>query len=86
MLKRIWAFLKWINRQVTYRQRVEHKIDDIQRRVLRIEIDRAIERCDVKTVYELGDIYLGSGYNSYMSAMIADFKKKHPIKASSKKK
>ena len=85
MFRHIWNFLKWINKQVTYRQRVENKIDDIQRRVLRIEIDRAIERKDVKTVYELGDIYLGLGYNSYMSAMIEDFKKKHPIKARSKK-
>ena len=85
MFRHIWNFLKWINRQVTYRQRLENKIDDIQRRVLRIEIDRAIERGDVKTVYELGDIYLGLGYNSYMSAMIEDFKKKHPIKARSKK-
>ena len=51
MFRRVWAFLKWVNKQLTYKQRIESKLDDIQRRVLRIEIDRAIERVDVKTVY-----------------------------------
>ena len=76
---------KWLNRQWTYRARLEAKIDDIQRRVLRVEIDRAMERADVRTVYDLGDIYKAHGYNSYMTAMIDDFKKKHPIKARSRK-
>lgn len=78
-------FFKWLNRQWTYRARLEAKIDDIQRRVLRVEIDRAMERVDVRTVYDLGDIYKAHGYNSYMTAMIDDFKKKHPIKARSRK-
>ena len=85
MLKLAVGFFRWIIKQLTWRARFEAKLDDIQRRVLRGEIERAIERVDVRTVYELGDIYQSHGYNSYMSSMIQDFKKKHPIKARSKK-
>ena len=85
MWKAILVGLQAIWKWIMFKARVEAKIDDIQRRVLRLEIDRAIDREYVKTVYELGDVYLGLGYNSYMSEMINDFKKKHPIKAKAKK-
>lgn len=80
-MTKLGQFWKWFVRQVTYRQRIECMLSDIQRRVLRLEIERAIKREDVKTVYELGDVYAAYGFNSYMSEMIADFKKHHPIKA-----
>lgn len=86
MWKGILVVLQAAWKWVMFKSRVEAKIDDIQRRLLRLEIDRAIEREDVKTVYELGDIYLGLGYNSYMSEMINDFKKRHPIKSKAKRK
>lgn len=81
MWKAVLVALQAIWKWIAFKSRVEAKLDDITRRLLRLEIDRAIEREDVRTVYELGDVYLGLGYNSYMSEMIKDFKKKHPIKA-----
>lgn len=82
MLKRIWAFLKWINRQLTYRNRLEGKIDsvistqsDIERRVLRLEILQAMERKDKYTVYALYDEYKRYNGNSYMDELFAKYKK-----------
>lgn len=85
MWRVVFDFIRWVIKQLTWRARFEAKLDDIQRRVLRGEIERAMDRCDVKTVYDLGDIYQAHGYNSYMSSMIEDFKKKYPIKVRSKK-
>ena len=82
MWKRIIACLKWFFKQITYRQRLEDKIDgiintqsDIERRVLRLEILQAMERKDKYTVYSLYDEYKKYNGNSYMDELFNKYKK-----------
>ena len=79
MWRSVVKCLRWAFKQVTWRARFEAKMDDVFRRVLRLELDAAMRRRDTRTVYELGDMYRSLGYNSYMSEMINAYKKKHPI-------
>lgn len=85
MWRLIVALAEWGIKKSQYKSRLESKVDDIMRRTLRLEIFEAIRRKDTKTVYELGDVYLGNGFNSYVSQMIADYKKTNPLKKRSKK-
>lgn len=73
-------FVKWVYAQITYRSRLEAKIDDIMRRTLRTEIEMNMQRGDVKAVHEVGDTYLKAGYNSYMRERLLKYYKEHPIK------
>lgn len=82
MWNKIFNCLKWAYRQITYRNRLEHKIDnvittqsDIERRVLRLEILQAMERKDKYTVYALYDEYKKYNGNSYMDELFAKYKK-----------
>lgn len=82
MWKRILDFLRWIHKHITYRYRLEGKIDnmittqsDIERRVLRLEILQAMERKDKYTVYALYDEYKKYNGNSYMDELFAKYKK-----------
>lgn len=82
MWKGILVALKGIWKWIMFKNRVEGKIDgltkaldDIDRRVLRLEILDAMKRKDMTTVHALGDEYLARGYNSYMSDMLHDFYK-----------
>lgn len=82
MLKKIIACFNWIYKQITYRYRLEGKIDnvmttqsDIERRVLRLEILQAMERKDKYTVYALYDEYKKYNGNSYMDELFAKYKK-----------
>jgi len=85
MLKLGALFIKWVAKQITYRSRLESKVDDIMRRTLRLEISEAMRRNDIKAVHELGDLYLGLGYNSYMRESLLAFYKKHPVNKKGKK-
>lgn len=82
MWKRIGACFKWAYKQVTYRNRLESKIDgliskqtDTERRVLRLEILQAMKRKDKYTVYALYDEYKKYNGNSYMDELFAKYKK-----------
>ena len=82
MWKRIGECFSWVYKQVTYRNRLEGKIDnvintqsDIERRVLRLEILQAMERKDKYTVYALYDEYKKYNGNSYMDELFAKYKK-----------
>lgn len=82
MWTRILDFLRWIHKHITYRYRLENKIDnmittqsDIERRVLRLEILQAMERKDKYTVYALYDEYKKYNGNSYMDELFAKYKK-----------
>ena len=84
MLKRVLCFFRWVYKQVTYRYRLEGKIDnvmstqsDIERRVLRLEILQAMERKDKYTVYALYDEYKKYNGNSYMDELFTKYKKTH---------
>ena len=82
MWTRILDFLRWVHKHITYRYRLENKIDgmittqsDIERRVLRLEILQAMERKDKYTVYTLYDEYKKYNGNSYMDELFAKYKK-----------
>lgn len=79
-MKFIAAIFNWIVAQVTYKQRLEARLEDIQRRTLKVEIELNMQRGDVKAVHEVGDIYLENGWNSYMRERLLEYYKKHPIK------
>mgnify|MGYP006923214064 CR=1 FL=1 len=73
---------KWVVKAITYKQRLENKLDniistqsDIERRVLRLEILQAMERKDKYTVYSLYDEYKKYNGNSYMDELFAKYKK-----------
>ena len=81
-MKKCLSCLRWIYKAVTYRYRLENKIDgmigtqrDIERRVLRLEILQAMERKDKYTVYALYDEYKKYNGNSYMDELFAKYKK-----------
>lgn len=80
----MWAwvpsFFHWVIKQLTYKQRIEEMLGDVQRRVLKVEIEQNMQRGDVKAVHEIGDIYLERGYNSYMRERLLNYYKEHPIK------
>ena len=80
----MWAwvpsFFHWVVKQLTYKQRIEEMLGDVQRRVLKVEIEQNMQRGDVKAVHEIGDIYLDRGYNSYMRERLLNYYKEHPIK------
>lgn len=80
MWKYIVAFFTWLNKQLMYRNRLESKVDDIMRRTLRLEIFDAIRRNDTRTVYELHDVYVDNGWNSYVTEMVNKYKNKHSKK------
>ena len=76
----ILLFFRWVVKQMTYKQRIEEMLCDVQRRVLKVEIEQNMQRGDVKAVHEIGDIYLERGYNSYMRERLLNYYKEHPIK------
>lgn len=80
MWKGILLFFRWVVKQMTYKQRIEEMLGDVQRRVLKVEIEQNMQRGDVKAVHEIGDIYLARGYNSYMRERLLNYYKEHPIK------
>lgn len=74
------GLFRWVVKQITYKQRIEEMLADVQRRVLKVEIEQNMQRGDVKAVHEIGDIYLERGYNSYMRERLLNYYKEHPIK------
>ena len=80
MWKGILVFFRWIVRQMTYKQRIEEMLFDVQKRVLKVEIEQNMQRGDTKAVHEIGDIYLKRGLNSYMRERLLNYYKEHPIK------
>ena len=74
------GLFRWVVKQITYKQRIEEMLADVQRRVLKVEIEQNMQRDDVKAVHEIGDIYLEKGYNSYMRERLLNYYKEHPIK------
>lgn len=80
----MWAlvpsFFHWVIKQLTYKQRIEEMLYDVQRRVLKVEIEQNMQRGDIKAVHEIGDIYLERGHNSYMRERLLNYYKEHPIK------
>lgn len=80
MWKGILLFFRWIVKQMTYKQRIEQMLGDVQRRVLKVEIEQNMQHGDVKAVHEVGDTYLERGYNSYMRERLLNYYKEHPIK------
>lgn len=84
MWKALISLLEIIVRRVQYKSRVEDKIDkvltrqdDLERRLLRLEIISAIERNDRITVHNLYDVYKKEyDGNSYMTEMYQDYCKK----------
>lgn len=79
-MKWVLGFFRWVVKQITYKQRIEEMLYDVQRRVLKVEIEQNMQRGDVKAVHEVGDIYLERGYNSYMRERLLNYYKEHPIK------
>ena len=87
----ILNLIQFIIKRIQYKSRVEDKIDkvltrqdDLERRLLRLEIISAIERNDRSTVHNLYDIYKKEyDGNSYMTEMYKDYCKK-PNKRSKK--
>ena len=80
MWKGILLFFRWVVKQMTYKQRIEEMLYDVQRRVLKVEIEQNMQRGDTKAVHEIGDIYLERGHNSYMRERLLNYYKEHPIK------
>ena len=70
------TFIKWTLKQITYRSRLEDKVDLALRRLLRLEIIDAIRRNDKTTVHMLYDEYKKLGGNSYIQEMYEDYIKK----------
>lgn len=79
-MKWVLGLFRWVVKQITYKQRIEEMLGDVQRRVLKVEIEQNMQRGDVKAVHEIGDIYLERGYNSYMRERLLNYYKEHPIK------
>ena len=79
-MKWLLGLFHWVVKQITYKQRIEEMLFDVQKRVLKVEIEQNMQRGDVKAVHEVGDIYLERGYNSYMRERLLNYYKEHPIK------
>lgn len=76
MWKSLLKILEWTFKQITYRNRLENKVDLALRRLLRLEIIDAIRRNDKTTVHMLYDEYKKLGGNSYIQEMYEDYIKK----------
>lgn len=76
MLRNIINLVKWTLKQITYRSRLEDKVDLALRRLLRLEIIDAIRRNDKTTVHMLYDEYKNLGGNSYIQEMYEEYIKK----------
>lgn len=70
------SFIKWGIKQITYRSRLEDKVDLALRRLLRLEIIDAMRRNDRAVVHMLYDEYKGLGGNSYIQEMYEEYIKK----------
>lgn len=79
-MKWLLGLFRWVVNQITYKRRIEEMLFDVQKRVLKVEIEQNMQRGDVKAVHEVGDIYLERGYNSYMRERLLNYYKEHPIK------
>jgi hypothetical protein len=79
-MKWLLGLFRWVVKQITYKQRIEEMLFDVQKRVLKVEIEQNMQRGDIKAVHEVGDIYLERGYNSYMRERLLNYYKEHPIK------
>lgn len=79
-MKWLLGLFHWVVKQITYKQRIEEMLYDVQKRVLKVEIELNMQRGDIKSVHEIGDIYLERGYNSYMRERLLNYYKEHPIK------
>ena len=73
MLRNIINLVKWTLKQITYRSRLEDKVDLALRRLLRLEIIDAIRRNDKTTVHMLYDEYKKLGGNSYIQEMYEEY-------------
>lgn len=73
MLRNIINLVKWTLKQITYRSRLEDKVDLALRRLLRLEIIDAIRRKDKTTVHMLYDEYKKLGGNSYIQEMYEEY-------------
>lgn len=73
MLRNIINLIKWTLKQITYRSRLEDKVDLALRRLLRLEIIDAIRRNDKTTVHMLYDEYKKLGGNSYIQEMYEEY-------------
>jgi hypothetical protein len=76
MWRNIINLVKWTLKQITYRSRLEDKVDLALRRLLRLEIIDAIRRNDKTTVHMLYDEYKKLGGNSYIQEMYEEYIKK----------
>lgn len=79
-MKWLLGLFRWVVKQITYKQRIEEMLFDVQKRVLKVEIEQNMQRGDIKAVHEIGDIYLERGLNSYMRERLLNYYKEHPIK------
>lgn len=73
MWRNIINLAKWTLKQITYRSRLEDKVDLALRRLLRLEIIDAIRRNDKTTVHMLYDEYKKLGGNSYIQEMYEEY-------------
>ena len=73
MWRNIINLVKWTLKQITYRSRLEDKVDLALRRLLRLEIIDAIRRNDKTTVHMLYDEYKNLGGNSYIQEMYEEY-------------
>lgn len=73
MWRNIINLVKWTLKQITYRSRLEDKVDLALRRLLRLEIIDAIRRNDKTTVHMLYDEYKKLGGNSYIQEMYEEY-------------
>lgn len=73
MWRNIINLVKWALKQITYRSRLEDKVDLALRRLLRLEIIDAIRRNDKTTVHMLYDEYKKLGGNSYIQEMYEEY-------------
>ena len=76
MWRKIFEFLKWLNKQITYRSRLENNVNTMMRRLIRLEVLNAIARKDTPAVCGLFDEYKAIGGNSYITALVEDYMKK----------
>lgn len=84
MWKVVWklgvTLLTWILKRMQYKSRLEGKVDLIlqtldkhERRLLRLEIMKAIEKNDRAVVHQLYDEYKALGGNSYIQEMYKEY-------------
>lgn len=76
MWRSFMPVIEYILKSLSYKRRIEKKMDAVLRRVIRLEILDAIKRDDELTVFSLFDEYSALGGNSYISLMVEKYKKK----------